>query len=235
MIRSGYLVPVKMQAFRVFARALARPSASNVRLSHSDLFKPYEQMQKYLKEIQVLPKGTSMGRMHYDPECEAAVNKQINAELSLSYAYLAMASYFSRDYIALKGVATHFKAASEEERTHGQKLIDFQHMRGGTVTLQTILQPETEYGHPDKSAPLHALEIALALEKMNYDNLLEIYNTANKHNDVLLLGCMEELLKDQGQDVKKASDLVGLFRLLGTSNSGILHFDHKLEKEYSSS
>ena len=37
-----------------------------------------------------------------------------------------MSAYFDRDNVALPGMASYFRAASEEERTHAQELMDFQ-------------------------------------------------------------------------------------------------------------
>lgn len=44
----------------------------------------------------------------------------------MSYVYHAMSTYFDRDNVALPGMASYFRAASEEERTHAQTLMDFQ-------------------------------------------------------------------------------------------------------------
>ena len=44
----------------------------------------------------------------------------------MSYAYHAVSSYFNRDNVALPGFVTYFRNASMDERSHAQKLIDFQ-------------------------------------------------------------------------------------------------------------
>ena len=44
----------------------------------------------------------------------------------MSYAYHAVSSYFNRDNVALPGFVTYFRTASLDERSHAQKLIDFQ-------------------------------------------------------------------------------------------------------------
>lgn len=44
----------------------------------------------------------------------------------MSYVYHAMSAYFDRDNVALPGLASYFRAASEEEREHAQTLMDFQ-------------------------------------------------------------------------------------------------------------
>ena len=47
-------------------------------------------------------------------------------EYNMSYVYHAMSAYFDRDNVALPGMASYFRAASEEERSHAQTLMDFQ-------------------------------------------------------------------------------------------------------------
>merc|ERR1719228_2372878 len=69
------------------------------------------------------------------------INKQINMELYASYVYMAMACYFDRDDVALKGFSKRFADGSIEEREHAQKLINYQNMRGGRVVFQDVANP----------------------------------------------------------------------------------------------
>merc|ERR1712098_990756 len=58
-------------------------------------------------------------------------NKQINMEFYASYVYMSMYTYFDRDDVAYSGMAAFFKKSSDEEREHGEKLIQYQNKRGG--------------------------------------------------------------------------------------------------------
>lgn len=58
--------------------------------------------------------GINMARLNLSTEAEAALNKQIEWELNSSYTYLSMATWLSRDNIALHGLARHFRRASAE-------------------------------------------------------------------------------------------------------------------------
>ena len=44
----------------------------------------------------------------------------------MSYIYHAIYNYFSRDNVALPGLAKHFLDESHAEREHAQMLMDFQ-------------------------------------------------------------------------------------------------------------
>lgn len=50
----------------------------------------------------------------------------------------------------LPSVPTPPQDASEEEREHAEKLMEYQNVRGGRVRLASMLQPETEFNHADK-------------------------------------------------------------------------------------
>lgn len=71
-------------------------------------------------------------------------------EYNVSYVYHALYAYFDRDNVALPGLASFFKAASEEEREHAELLMAYQNTRGGRVRLASIIQPETEFNHAEK-------------------------------------------------------------------------------------
>merc|ERR1712039_871119 len=79
------------------------------------------------------PDKTKMSRVrqNFHEESEASINKQINMEMHASYVYLAMSSFFNREDQALPGFAKFFRKASDEERDHSMKLIEYQNMRGG--------------------------------------------------------------------------------------------------------
>lgn len=76
-----------------------------------------------------------------------------------------------------------------------------QNKRGGKVALQTILAPMTEFGGPgdgNKGDALYAMELALSLEKLNFQKLRALHDVADKHNDAQMCDFVEsELLAEQ--------------------------------------
>ena len=77
----------------------------------------------------------------------ARSTRQSTSEYNVSYIYHSMWAYFSRDNVALKGFADHFKNESLEERAHAEQLMEYMNLRGGRVELQQLLPPPTEYEH----------------------------------------------------------------------------------------
>ncbi|XP_019639806.1 PREDICTED: soma ferritin-like [Branchiostoma belcheri] len=83
-------------------------------------------------------------KQNYHEDCEAGINKQVNLEMSASYTYRSMASYFNRDDIALKGVAGFFRHQAEEEMEHARLLEEYQNKRGGRVVYENLKKPEKD-------------------------------------------------------------------------------------------
>lgn len=89
---------------------------------------------------------------------ELELNKQVNAELYSGYLYLSMASYFEDD--DLPGFANWMRVQAQEELEHGMKIYDYIIRRGGSVKLDAIEGPQTEW-----DSPLAAFEHVLSHEQ----------------------------------------------------------------------
>ncbi|XP_022745041.1 ferritin-3, chloroplastic-like isoform X2 [Durio zibethinus] len=161
------------------------------------VFQPFEELKKEELDIPVAPQ-VSLARQKYTDNCEAAINEQINVEYNVSYVFHSLYAYFDRDNIALKGLAKFFKEASEEEREHAEKLMEYQNKRGGRVKLHSILMPPSEFEHAEKGDALYALELALSLEKLTNEKLLSLHNVAQQNNDAQMEEFIErEFLSEQ--------------------------------------
>ncbi|CAI9772199.1 unnamed protein product [Fraxinus pennsylvanica] len=194
------------------------------------VFEPFEEVKKELMLVPTLPQD-SLARQKYADECEAAINEQINVEYNVSYVYHAMFAYFDRDNVALKGLAKFFKESSEEERDHAEKLMEYQNKRGGKVKLQSILMPLSEFDHIEKGDALYAMELALSLEKLTNEKLLNLHAVASRKNDVQLTDFVEsEFLAEQVESIKKISEYVAQLRRVGKGH-GVWHFNQMLLRE----
>ncbi|NP_001312408.1 ferritin-1, chloroplastic [Nicotiana tabacum] len=194
------------------------------------VFEPFEELKKELMLVPAVP-DTSLCRQKYSDDCEAAINEQINVEYNNSYVYHAMFAYFDRDNVALKGLAKFFKESSLEEREHAEKLMEFQNKRGGRVKLLSICAPPTEFDHCEKGDALYAMELALCLEKLTNQRLLNLHAVASRSNDVHLADFLEsEFLVEQVDAIKKISEYVAQLRRVGQGH-GVWQFDQMLLNE----
>ncbi|CAA3009023.1 ferritin-3, chloroplastic-like [Olea europaea subsp. europaea] len=143
------------------------------------VFQPFEEVKKGDLMVPIAPQ-LSLARQRFSEECKAAINEQINVEYNVSYVYHSMYAYFDRDNVALKGLAKFFKESSEEEREHAEKLMQYQNIRGGRVKLHTITMPPAEFDHIEKGDALYAMELALSLEKLTNEKLLNLHSGRSK-------------------------------------------------------
>ncbi|KAJ6429301.1 hypothetical protein OIU84_020853 [Salix udensis] len=191
------------------------------------VFKPFEEVKKELDLVPTLP-HVSLARQKFTDECEATINQQINVEYNVSYVYHAMFAYFDRDNVALKGLASFFKESSIEERGHAEKFMEYQNKRGGKVKLHSILMPLSEFDHSEKGDALYAMELALSMEKLTNEKLLNLHTVADRNNDVQLTDFVEtEFLTEQVESIKKISEYVAQLRRVGKGH-GVWHFDQML-------
>lgn len=165
----------------------------------------------------------SLARQNFSKASEDALNAQINAELTASYIYTAMAAYFNRDDVALPGFRKFFEENAKEEREHAQEFIDYVNQRGGRVTFSPIAQPEKS-----EWSPMSSLTEALALEKLVNQKLLDVHTVATTSNDPQLCDFLEsEFLKEQVEAIKKLADLITQLKRAG-EGLGTYLFDKNL-------
>merc|ERR1712224_677101 len=109
-----------------------------------------------------------------DPKCEDVLNTQANIEMTVSMVYLALHHHFAADAVSLPGLAAHF-------------LKESQTLRGGSVQLQSIMMPKIEFPDSPRGDALYAMELSLALEKLNYEKLLEVHAAGEAAGDSQLM------------------------------------------------
>ncbi|XP_035581513.1 ferritin heavy chain-like [Zalophus californianus] len=163
----------------------------------------------------------SQVRQNYHPDCEAAINSQINLELYASYVYLSMAFYFDRDDVALKNFAQFFLRQSREETEHAEKLMQLQNQRGGRIRLRDIKKPDRD----DWESGLKAMECALHLEKNVNQSLLDLHQLATDKSDAHLCDFLEShYLHEQVKSIKELGAYVTNLSKMGAPEAGMAEY-----------
>lgn len=108
---------------------------------------------------------------------EAALNQQINNEMTAGYAYLAMANYFESR--SLDGFAAWFTAQSEEEHRHAMKLRDYVLRRDATVKLADISAPKQVF-----QSVSDVIATGLAQEIQVTADIVALHVLATKEGDI---------------------------------------------------
>jgi len=75
------------------------------------------------------------------------------------------------------------------------------------------------------------MELALSLEKLNYNKLKALDKLAVTAEDFNLADFVDSLLDDQTEDVKKAADYVSQLRRVGKGH-GVWAWDQQLYDDY---
>jgi len=221
IVRNGKLAASKKQGVVCSANTPARTTSGALDLADTKF-----------GELEVIsPKNEqSFARQHYHPCCEAALNDQINTEYNVSYIYHSFYAYFNQDNVALPGLAQYFKDASAEEREHAEMMMEYQNLRGGTVALQSLIMPDIELGNNPQGDALYAMELTLALERLNNEKLLALHKVAEEMDDPQMTDYIEgTFLEDQVKAVREVSEYVRQLRRVGKGH-GTYHWDLEFGK-----
>ena len=71
-------------------------------------------------------------------------------------------------------------------------------MRGGQTRLAHITAPQSDFGGDgSKTDALHAMELALSFEKLNFQKLKELQAIAEKNSDAQMSDFVEAMLQEQ--------------------------------------
>ncbi|XP_046932343.1 ferritin heavy chain-like [Lynx rufus] len=163
----------------------------------------------------------SQVRQNYHPQCEAAINSQINLELYASYVYLSMAFYFDRADVALENFSKFFLRRSHEESQHAEKLMQLQNQRGGRIRLRDIMKPDRD----NWENGLDAMECAFHLEKSLNQSLLDLHQLATDKNDAHLCSFLEtNYLPEQVKVIKELGGYITSLRNVETLEDGLAEY-----------
>ena len=166
-------------------------------------------------------------RQNWSQKCEEGVNKQIDLEYYASHYYHLLYCFFRRDDIGLEKIANYFKKASEEEREHAEKLMDYQTTRGGRVVFGGVdkIEIPLEDKIADKSFLKESFVIALGLEKKVNQSLLNLHKLASDVEDPPFTDFLEgEYLSEQVEANYELATIISQLTLIGNDGHGLWDF-----------
>ncbi len=149
------------------------------------------------------------------------INRQISAELSAAYAYLAMSAWCESQNF--KGSAKWLRIQSQEEHTHAMKLFDFVLARGGSVELMAIEKPAGTF-----RAIVDVFEAALKQEQAVSRQIDQLYELAFKEKVFAAMAELQWFITEQVEEEKTAREIVGKFRMVKDDPASLLDLDREL-------
>jgi len=152
---------------------------------------------------------------------QAAMNRQINAELHSAYLYLAMAAYFEHEN--LPGFAHWMRLQANEELAHALKFFDFIVERRGRVLLEPVGAVPTEW-----ASPLAVFENALAHEQKVTGLIHGLVNLAVEERDHASDSFLQWFVDEQVEEEASADAVVQQLKLAGDSGVALLILDREL-------
>ncbi|HUV06391.1 MAG TPA: ferritin [Spirochaetia bacterium] len=152
---------------------------------------------------------------------EAAINKQINAELYSGYLYFAMGANFETQNF--KGFAQWMYVQAQEEYGHAMKLYKYVIDRGGKVTLEAIEKPKTEW-----ATPQDAFEEAYAHEQKVTEMINSLVEVAKAENDNASQVMLQWFVNEQVEEEASSSEIVEKLKMIKGAPQGLFMMDHAL-------
>ena len=150
-----------------------------------------------------------------------ALNEQVTHEFYASFLYLSMSAYFDTQNLA--GFASWMRKQSDEEREHAMKFFDFINDRGGSVELQAIAQPPSEF-----QSPLDVFQQALQHEQKVTGLINAIYALAINEKDYATQTMLHWFINEQVEEEKNASQIIEQIKMTGGQTSALLMLDREL-------
>jgi len=157
--------------------------------------------------------------MMISKKMNAALNKQIGNEISSSHTYLAMSCCL--DGMGLKVLAAHYRKQSEEERTHALKIVDYVHDVGGSVILDPIPKPKSEY------ATVRAIvQASVDAELTVTAQINDLVAMSEKERDYATRTFLNWFVAEQVEEVSSMTELLQWVTLAGEQN--LLQVENRL-------
>ena len=150
-----------------------------------------------------------------------AINRQINAELSASYSYLAMSAYCASQNF--HGFANWLRVQSQEEYAHGMKLFDFLIARAWAVDLKAMPEPRASF-----TSFLEVFEQALAQEQEVSRQIDALYELAFREKAFAALVELQWFITEQVEEEKTARDIITKLRLVQNDAASLIDMDREL-------
>jgi ferritin len=151
----------------------------------------------------------------------AAINRQINSELSASYSYLAMSAWCEAQKFT--GAARWLRLQSQEEYMHAMKLFDFILARDARVDLKPIDQPRHTF-----ASLADVFEQALLQEQEVSRQIDSLYETAFTEKAFAAVAELQWFLTEQVEEEKTGREIVAKFRMIGNDAPSLLDLDREL-------
>ncbi len=155
------------------------------------------------------------------PKVLEAINRQIAAEFSASFAYLSMAAWC--EHHKFMGAGRWLRLQSAEEHAHGMRLFDFVLARNHPAHLGGIPEPVGEF-----ASIAEVFERALEQEQQVSRNIDALYELAFHEKVFAAMAELQWFITEQVEEEKTIREIVAKFHMVKDDPSSLLDLDREL-------
>jgi ferritin len=155
------------------------------------------------------------------PKVLEAINRQIAAEFSASFSYLAMAAWCEHNNFM--GAGAWLRLQSAEEHAHGMRLFDFVLARNHPALLSAVPQPVTDFG-----SIVEVFERAIDQEQEVSRNIDALYELAFQEKVFAAMAELQWFITEQVEEEKTIRAIVAKFHMVKDDPSSLLDLDREL-------
>ena len=155
------------------------------------------------------------------PKVLEAINRQIAAEFTASFSYLAMAAWC--EFHKFMGAGRWLRLQSAEEHMHAMKLFDFVLARNHQVKLPAIEQPRDEF-----ASIVDVFERALAQEQGVSAQIDALYELAFNERVFAAMAQLQWFITEQVEEEKTVREIVAKFQMVKNDPASLLDLDREL-------
>lgn len=153
---------------------------------------------------------------------QAALNEQINKEMFSAYLYMSMSN--KADSMGLKGTSNWFMVQYHEEMVHAMKIYEYVNRCGGSVELDTIAKPESDF--PSISV---MFQKALEHERFITRSINELVDIAVSEKDHATQIFLSWYVTEQVEEEESVNDILQKLKLMGDNPGALYMIDKELE------
>ena len=132
-----------------------------------------------------------------------------------------MQAYFER--LNLKGFVNWMSVQVQEEHAHALGMFDYLNQRGGTVELEAIDKPETDW-----ASPLAVFEQVLEHEEYVTSRINALMDVAEETKDRAAMSFLNWYLKEQVEEEDNVGNVLATLKLIGDDKKALLMLDKDL-------
>ena len=152
-------------------------------------------------------------------------SEAVYLEHAAFYFYLSVGAHFDSQSMALHNLRNFFYNESDDELTHGKKVIKFMNQRNLKWTRMTIETPD-----PSNMTVAEVFEKAAEFEQKVLNNYLKIQKAASDANDFITTQFVDDFIAKQIKEVKEFRDYAMNAKRC-TDPLGVFIFDQSFSKK----